>query len=261
VAAHSGTLEAQHLVKRFHGHAAVSDVSFQLRPGEVLGYLGPNGSGKSLTLKMLTGLIEPTSGRIVYAGRDVTGGDLEFRCRFGYVPEEPHLYPFLSGREYLDLVAGLRDLPTRVSRPKIEALLDRLGLREAAEQSIGAYSKGMKQKTLLIAALLHDPEIVILDEPESGLDVGSILVLRHLLRVLATRGKAILYSSHVVANVERLCTRVIVLGGGRVIVDGNVESIRMVAPSGSLEEAFAALASQQPDTLASEIADIVTGHA
>lgn len=255
------TLEAHHLVKRFHGHAAVSGVSFTLRPGEILGYLGPNGSGKSLTLKMLTGLIEPTEGRVTYSGVDVTAGNLDFRSRFGYVPEEPHLYPFLSGREYLDLVAGLRDLPERTMRPRIDALLERFGLAEAAEQSISAYSKGMKQKTLLIAALLHDPELLILDEPESGLDVGSILLLRHLVRVLAERGRAVLYSSHIVENVERLCTRVIVLSAGRIIIDGNVDSIRTIAPSGSLEEAFATLAAQQPHALASEIADIVTNHA
>ena len=146
-------------------------------------------------------------------------------------------------------------------RPRIDALLERFGIAEAAEQSISAYSKGMKQKTLLIAALLHDPELIILDEPESGLDVGSILVLRHLIRVLAERGRAILYSSHIVENVERLCTRVIVLSAGRVVVDGNVDSIRTIAPSGSLEEAFATLSAQRPDSLATEIADIVTGHA
>jgi ABC-2 type transport system ATP-binding protein len=191
----------------------------------------------------------------------VTGGNVDFRRRFGYVPEEPHLYPFLSGREYLDLVAGLRDLSASAMRPRIDALLERFGLGEAAEQSISAYSKGMKQKTLLIAALLHDPEVLILDEPESGLDVGSILVLRHLIRVLAERGRAVLYSSHIVENVERLCTRVLVLSAGRIVIDGNVDSIRTIAPSGSLEEAFATLASQQPYSLASEIADIVTTHA
>ena len=236
-------------------------MSFVLRPGEILGYLGPNGSGKSLTLKMLTGLIDPTEGRVTYSGIDVTGGNIDFRRRFGYVPEEPHLYPFLSGREYLDLVAGLRDIPSEALRPKTDALLARFGLGEAAEQSISTYSKGMKQKTLLIAALLHDPELFILDEPESGLDVGSILLLRHLVRVLAERGRAVLYSSHIVENVERLCTRVIVLSAGRVVVDWSVDSIRTIAPSGSLEEAFATLAAQQPHALASEIADIVTNHA
>lgn len=259
--AESGILEARHLVKRFYGHAAVSDVSFVLKPGEILGYLGPNGSGKSVTLKMLTGLIEPTEGNVLYSGADVTGGNVEFRRKFGYVPEEPHLYPFLSGREYLELVAGLRDLPDGIARPKINALLERFGLGEAAEQSISGYSKGMKQKTVLIAALLHDPDVIILDEPESGLDVGYILVLRDLLRVLAGRGKAILYSSHIVEIVERLCTRVIVLAAGHVIVDGSVDNVRTVTKSGSLEEAFATLAAQHPHTLASEIADIVTADA
>jgi ABC-2 type transport system ATP-binding protein len=254
-------LEAQHLVKRFHGHAAVSDVSFTLAPGEILGYLGPNGSGKSITLNMLTGLVEPTSGYVRYDDVDVTGGNIDFRRRFGYVPEEPHLYPFLSGREYLDLVAGLRELPSGHAAAKIEALLDLFGLGEAAAQSISAYSKGMKQKMLIIAALLHDPDLVILDEPESGLDVGSILLLRQLVRILAARGKAILYSSHVVENVERLCSRVIVLSAGRIVVDGNVEAVRKVAPSGSLEEAFATLAAQRPDAIAAEIADVVTRRA
>jgi ABC-2 type transport system ATP-binding protein len=254
-------LEARNLVKRFHGHAAVSDVSFTLAPGEILGYLGPNGSGKSITLKMLTGLVEPTSGDVLYDGREVTGGDIAFRRCFGYVPEEPHLYPFLSGREYLDLVAGLRELPARDTAAKIEALLDLFGLADGAAQSISAYSKGMKQKTLIIAALLHDPQILIFDEPESGLDVGSILLLRHLVRLLARRGKAILYSSHVVENVERLCSRVIVLSAGRIVMDGDVDRIRTVAPSGSLEEAFATLAAQRPDDVAEQIADIVTGHA
>jgi ABC-2 type transport system ATP-binding protein len=254
-------LEAQHLVKRFHGHAAVSDVSFTLAPGEILGYLGPNGSGKSITLNMLTGLVEPTSGYVRYDDVDVTGGNIDFRRRFGYVPEEPHLYPFLSGREYLDLVAGLRELPSGHAAAKIEALLDLFGLGEAAAQSISAYSKGMKQKMLIIAALLHDPDLVILDEPESGLDVGSILLLRQLVRILAARGKAILYSSHVVENVERLCSRVIVLSAGRIVVDDNVEAVRKVAPSGSLEEAFATLAAQRPDAIAAEIADVVTRRA
>jgi ABC-2 type transport system ATP-binding protein len=256
----AGVLEARQLVKRFHGHAAVAGVSFTLGPGEILGYLGPNGSGKSMTLKMLTGLVEPSGGHVWYDGADVTGGTVEFRRRFGYVPEEPQLYPFLSGREYLDLVAGLRDLPA-AARDRSQALLELFGLADGAEQSIAAYSKGMRQKTLLIAALLHNPDLIILDEPESGLDVGSILILRQLVRELASRGKAVLYSSHIVESVERVCTRVIVLSAGRAVIDGGIDRIRAVAPSGSLEEAFASLTSQEPERVASQIADVVTGHA
>jgi len=256
-----GVLEAHNLFKRFHGHAAVAGVSFHLGPGEILGYLGPNGSGKSMTLKMLTGLVEPSSGHVSYDGVDVTGGNVEFRRTYGYVPEEPHLYSFLSGREFLELVAGLRNLPGDTMQRRIHPLLELFGLADGAEQSISAYSKGMRQKTLLIAALLHDPDLIILDEPESGLDVGSILVLRQLVRVLAMRGKAILYSSHIVENVERLCTRVIVLSAGKIVIDGNVDSVRLVSPSGSLEEAFAHLSAQQAEIIASQIADIVTSGA
>jgi len=254
-------LEAQHLVKRFHGIKVVDDVSFVVRAGEVVGYLGPNGSGKTTTGRMLTGLMEPSSGAVLFGGRSIGDDPVAYRRRLGYVPEEPALYSFLSGREQLQLIGRLREIPEDVLEHRMRALLQLFGLADAAEQSISAYSKGMKQKTLLIAALMHDPELLILDEPESGLDVGAILLLRHLVRVLAERGRAILYSSHIVENVERLCTRVIVLSAGRVVVDGNVDSIRTIAPSGSLEEAFATLAAQQPDTLATEIADIVTNHA
>jgi ABC-2 type transport system ATP-binding protein len=257
----AGTLTARHLVKRFYGHAAVADVSFELHPGEILGYLGPNGSGKSVTLKMLTGLFVPSEGSVLYSGIDVTGGSVEFRRRFGFVPEEPNLYSFLSGREYLELVAGLRDLSPRVVRPRIRAFLEQFDLSEAAEQSIGGYSKGMRQKILLISALLHNPDVVMLDEPESGLDAASVLVLRDLVRILAARGKSVLYSSHIVEIVERLCTRLVVLSAGRVVVEGSVEAVRTLTRAGSLEEAFATLARQDPRARATDIADLVMGHA
>jgi ABC-2 type transport system ATP-binding protein len=149
-------LEARHLVKRYYGHAVVNDVSFAVRAGEVVGYLGPNGSGKSTTTRRLTGLLEPTSGTIVFDGRDTRRDPIEWRRRLGYVPEEPHLYPFLSGREYLELVGRLREMPPTPTARKIGALLELFGLSEAGEQGIAAYSKGMRQKILVIAALLHD---------------------------------------------------------------------------------------------------------
>jgi ABC-2 type transport system ATP-binding protein len=252
-------LEVRHLVKRFYGHAVVNDVSFAVQRGEVVGYLGPNGSGKTTTTRMLTGLLERTSGDVLFDGSDIRLASIEFRKRLGYVPEEPYLYPFLSGREYLELVGRLREMPASAMDRKIAALLELFGLSGAAEQGIAAYSKGMKQKVLVIAALLHDPELLIFDEPDSGLDVTASLVLRHLVANLAARGKAILYTSHILDVVEKLCTRVIVLHDGRVVADDSVKQLRALAASSSLEQVFAHLVlHQDPERTARDIADVVT---
>ncbi len=252
-------LEARHLVKRFHGHAVVDHVSFAVHRGEVVGYLGPNGSGKTTTTRMLTGLLEPTSGAVLFDGLETRLDPLEFRRRLGYVPEEPYLYPFLSGREYLELVGRLRELAPSSMDRKIGALLELFGLSDAGEQGIASYSKGMKQKILVIAALLHDPDVLILDEPDSGLDVTAALVMRHLIGNLAARGKAILYTSHILDVVERLCTRVIVLHQGRVVADDSVKELRTLLASSSLEQVFAHLVLRNdPERIARDIADVVT---
>jgi ABC-2 type transport system ATP-binding protein len=196
---------------------------------------------------------------VLFDGRDTRLDPIEFRRRLGYVPEEPQLYPFLSGREYLELVGRLRELPAASMQRKIRALVEPFGLSDAAEQSIASYSKGMKQKILMIAALLHDPDVLLLDEPDSGLDVTAALVLRHLVGNLAARGKAILYTSHILDVVERLCTRVIVLHEGRVVADDSVERLRALLASGSLEQVFARLIMRRdPERIARDIADVVT---
>jgi ABC-2 type transport system ATP-binding protein len=252
-------LEAQRLVKRFFGHAIVNEVSFAVHRGEVVGYLGPNGSGKTTTTRMLTGLLEPTSGGVLFHGRDTRLDPIAFRRHLGYVPEEPYLYPFLSGREYVELVGRLREMPPSSMDRKIGALLELFGLSDAAEQGIASYSKGMKQKILVIAALLHDPDVLIFDEPDSGLDVTAALVLRHLIANLAARGRAILYTSHILDVVERLCTRVIVLHEGRVVADDSVKQLRTLMASSSLEQVFAHLVlHQDPEQTARDIADVVT---
>jgi len=255
-------LEARHLVKRFSGVTAVGDVSFLIRPGEVVGYLGPNGSGKSTTAKMLTGLLTTTSGQVVFDGRDIQADLVGFRRRLGYVPEEPLLYPFLSGREFLQLVGRLRELPDPLIDRKLGAMAELLGLGGAIDQSMSAYSKGMKQKVLIAAALLHDPDLLILDEPDSGLDVTMTLVLRHLIQALAHRGKAVLYSSHVLDLVEKLCARIIVLNRGRVVADDTVDGLRALEASGSLEDVFGQLVLRHdPEGLARDIADVVSQRA
>lgn len=251
-------LEASHLVKRFFGVPAVDDVSFVVRPGEILGYLGPNGSGKTMTARMLCGLLEPTSGVVSFGGRDISADLPGFHRRLGYVPEEPHLYPFLSGREYLQLVGRLRELPGPLVEKKIDAFLDLFGILAAAEQPIAAYSKGMKQKVLISAALMHDPDVLVFDEPESGLDVTATLVFRHLIHTLAARGKAVLYSSHVLEIVEKVCTRVIVLHKGRAVADDSIERLRDLMAMGSLEEVFSQLVLKaDPEGTARDIADVV----
>jgi ABC-2 type transport system ATP-binding protein len=251
-------LEARHLTKYFSAIPAIRDVSFTVPPGTILGLLGPNGSGKSTTVSILTGLREPSAGQVWFNGINVADRLVEYKARIGYVPEDPHIYTFLSGREHLDLVGRLRRLPGSLRAHKIATLLDLFGMSGAADQPMSAYSKGMKQKVLIIAALLHDPDLLILDEPESGLDLTAGLVLRHLIAILAARGKTILYSSHLLDNVERLCAGVVVLHRGSIVAEGPVTQLRaMMQSSSSLEDVIAQLiTTTDPEGTARDIADV-----
>jgi predicted permease len=235
-------LEARSLTKYYNHTPAVRQVSFAIHPGEILGYLGPNGAGKSTTVKMLVGLIEPSEGQIFYRGRSVYEDFAAFQRRIGYVPEEPQLYSHLSGRENLQLVGRLRGIPRRVLEPKMDEFLSVFGLSSDSHRPVSSYSKGMRQKVLLSAALLHDPDILILDEPFSGLDVTSVLMLRSLLRALADRGKTILYSSHVLEVVEKICSTVVILRKGEVVAYDSIERLRELMRQPSLEGVFAQLA-------------------
>jgi ABC-2 type transport system ATP-binding protein len=175
------------------------------------------------------------------------------------VPEEPSLYPFLSGREYLELIGQLREMPAATLDRKIAVLLELFGLGGAVEQGIAGYSKGMRQKLVIVSALMHDPDLLIFDEPESGLDVTATLVLRHLVKTLAARGKAILYSSHILEVVEKVCTRVVVLHRGRVVADDGVDRFEELVANRSLEEVFRQLVLRvDPEETANEIADVVS---
>jgi ABC-2 type transport system ATP-binding protein len=256
-------LEVRQLTKYYAATPAIRDVSFAVPPGAILGLLGPNGSGKSTTVSLVTGLREPSAGQICFAGRAIADDIVDYKARVGYVPEEAHLYTFLSGREHLDLIGRLRRLPAPLLTRKITALLELFGLAGAADQPISGYSKGMKQKILLIAALLHDPDLLILDEPESGLDLTAGLVLRHLIAILASRGKAILYSSHVLDQVERICADVVVLHRGHIVAEGPVAQLRaMTANNATLEEVIAQLVTTvDPARTAGDIADVCGLHA
>jgi ABC-2 type transport system ATP-binding protein len=251
-------LEVRQLTKLYTGVAAVDRVSFNIHPGEILGYLGPNGAGKSTTVKMLTGLLEPTSGHILFQGEDVHHDLKSFQRRIGYVPEEPHLYPHLSGREYLQLTGRLRGIPRITLERKMDDLLRLIGLWEDRHSPLASYSKGMRQKILLLGALLHDPELLILDEPFSGLDVNASMILRSLLSSLASRGKMILYSSHVLEVVEKVCNNVLILRKGQVVAHDSVAHLRELMSKSSLEGVFAQLTQpEDTDAIANRILDVV----
>jgi ABC-2 type transport system ATP-binding protein len=240
-------LEVRNVSKRFRSIPAVQDVSFTLRPGEILGYLGPNGSGKSTTVKMVTGLIRPSHGHVFFEGCDIRENLAGYRSRLGYVPEEAQVYTHLSGLEYLQLVGRLRGMPEKLLEVKARGLLQLLSLEHAIYSPMEQYSKGMRQGVLIAAALLHDPKLIIFDEPLSGLDAISALVFKDLLVLLAQEGKAILYISHVLEVVERVCGRVIVLAKGRVVADAAPRELTSLMKLPTLENVFAQLV-QQTDT-------------
>ncbi len=248
------------LTKRYRNTPVVDNVSFTLRPGEVTGYLGPNGSGKSTTVKMLTGLLEPSAGKVFFDGRDIRDHMVEYKRRLGYVPEEALLYPYLTGLEYLQLVGRLRSLDEPEVDRKANELLRLFSLQDYRHAPISSYSKGMKQRVLISAALLHDPDVLILDEPLSGMDITSALLFKNLLSELARQGKTILYISHVLEVVEKVCGRVIILYKGRVQADDSVDRLRDLMSLPSLEEIFQQLIDQQDmESVARDIVTVMRG--
>ncbi len=230
-------LEAVHLTKRYASLPAVEDLSFTLKPGQVLGCLGPNGSGKSTTVKMLTGLLEPTRGKVQLDGRDIRDDLTGYRKCLGYVPEEALLYPYLTGWEYLEMVATLRGMPRSRLAITIDSLLELFSMHPHRFASIGTYSKGMRQRILLIAAIMDDPQILIFDEPLSGLDVTSALIFKTLIQELGRGGKLVFYCSHVLEVVEKVCTDVLIMRKGKVIAQDSVTNIRKLLGE-SLENTF-----------------------
>lgn len=238
-------LEARNLSKRYQALLAVDNVSFTISPGEILGYLGPNGSGKSTTINMVVGLLEPSSGSLSLFGQRLSVDPEGYKRRIGYVPEEPHLYTYLTAPEYLRLVGRLRGLRASDLEEKIERMLRLFGLWDSRYASMSTFSKGMRQRVLLSAALLHDPQLLVLDEPFSGLDVSAGLLFRTLLRLFVRDGRLVLFSSHRLDVVEQLCSRVVILHGGRVVAEDRVADLRASRTSNALEEVFARVTCQE----------------
>jgi ABC-2 type transport system ATP-binding protein len=237
-------IRVRDLVKSYGGADAVCGVSFDVRPGEITGYLGPNGAGKSTTVKLITGVLKPTSGSVEVCGHDVATAALEAKRCIGYVPENQALYTSLTPHEYLSLVAELHGLEREHAAERMRQLTEAFGIAAACDTLMESFSKGMRQKVLLTAALLHDPDVVLFDEPLNGLDVNAALTFRRIVEGLAERGKTVLYCSHILDVVERLCTRVIVIDRGRIVADDRTAALLSGHPSGRLEAVFQDLTRQ-----------------
>jgi ABC-2 type transport system ATP-binding protein len=251
-------LEVQHLYRSFRTIPAIEDISFRVAPGEIVGFLGPDGAGKSTTVKIITGMLRPDEGRVLFDGKDIRDDMVAFRAAIGYVPEEAHLYSYLSGLEYLQLVGRLRGIDEALLESKASSLLKLLNLESWQYSPISTYSKGMRQRVLIAAALLHDPKLLIFDEPLSGLDVVSSRLFKDLLELLAAEGKAILYISHVLEVVEQVCNRVIVIAKGKILADARPSELTSLMSLPNLESVFAQLVQQQDTrTVAQEMVEVM----
>jgi ABC-2 type transport system ATP-binding protein len=251
-------LEAIGLTKCYASLPAVRQVSFTVRPGEILGYLGPNGSGKSTTVKMITGLMEPTRGKVLFHGNNIKDDLPGYKKVLGYVPEEALLYPYMTGWEYLEFVGILRGMDQKQLRKRADALLELFLLFPFRHATMASYSKGMRQRILLIAALMHDPEILVFDEPLSGLDVTSAMIFRKVVKSLSEQGKIILYCSHVLEVVEKLCSHLLILNKGSVAAHGSVSEVSRMTGLTTLEDSFSHLVKEQDaEQIAHDIVEVM----
>jgi ABC-2 type transport system ATP-binding protein len=250
-------LVARGLTHRYQSLLALDEVSFEIRPGEILGYLGPNGSGKSTTINIVVGLLEPSGGTVTLFDTALGTAPEEYKRRIGYVPEEPHLYTHLTAPEYLTLVGRLRRIPEVPLAEKAAELLHLFQLWDSRYAAMSSFSKGMRQRVLLAAALMHGPDLLVLDEPFSGLDVNAALLFRTLLRLFTRDGRMILFSSHRLDVVEQICSRVVILRDGRVMAEDRIEHLRQSLAAPSLADVFARV-TQQADfsQLASRILEV-----
>ena len=234
-------IEACELTKVYGTLTALDCVSLEVRPGEILGFLGPNGAGKSTTVKILTGMIKASSGNARVAGFDVATQAIEVKRRIGFVPESGVLYESLSPDEYLELVGCLHHLDARTRHARAGELLELFGLGEVRHQRLFELSKGTKQKVVIAAALLHKPDVLFLDEPLDGLDANAAMLVKELLKQLAAQGRTILFCSHILDVVERICSRIVIIDKGRKIAEGSAAELTRQTGAPTLELAFSAL--------------------
>ena len=238
-------IELRNVTKDYLTTRALNEVCLTVNQGEIFGYVGANGAGKTTTIKILAGLIRPTSGEAFVQGHGILSHPLEVKARIGYVPESGAIFDKLSPREYLTIVGDLYKLAPSHAEKRIKEWLDFFGLMDRIDQRMEIFSKGTKQKVCWIAALLHDPEVLILDEPLSGLDVETISRVKDLMKRFTADGKTIFYSSHLIDVVEKVCTRIAVLHRGRLIGTGSIDEVRVLSGAPTLEEALMKLWQEQ----------------
>jgi len=234
------------LLRRYGRTTAVDGLDLTVDAGAIVGFLGPNGAGKTTTLRCCSGLLSPDAGRIAIAGVSLASDPLRARARVGFVPDQPFLYERLTAREFVAFVGAIYDVPERTARDRGDELLDRLGMGAAADELVETYSLGMRQKVSIVAALIHDPPLLMLDEPLGGLDPVAARTLKDLLRERARRGLGVLVSTHLLDVAERLCDRIVVLHHGRRLAEGTLDELRVGHEDSTLEEVFLALIREDP---------------
>jgi ABC-2 type transport system ATP-binding protein len=234
-------ISVEGLSKRYQKAVVLKDINLTIQPGEVIGYIGPNGAGKSTTIKILTGIIPEFEGDVNVLGFDIRTQALEAKRRIGYIPENAALYETLTPMEYLSFVGQLYELEKSVISSRANELLNLFELSNNKEMRMTSFSKGMRQKVLLIAGLLHNPEIIFLDEPLSGLDANAVILVKEILVQLKKSGKTIFYSSHIMDVVEKISDKIIIINKGEIIANGSFSELNNAAHQGSLEEIFTQL--------------------
>jgi ABC-2 type transport system ATP-binding protein len=251
-------IDVQGLSRSFGAVKAVDNLSFRVDRGEVFALLGPNGAGKTTTIKMILGLLRPDTGVITFDGALVEFGEIEYKARMGYVPENCALYENLTGREFLEFVGNLHHLDPELIHSRSRQLLELMELDTRAGELIRDYSKGMKQKILILSALLHDPDLIILDEPFSGLDANATSVFKEMIQQIAGQGKTVIFCSHVLEVVEKLVDRILIIKQGQELITGTPEEIVRQTGLQSLDRAFNALTgATDVDSRARKIIDII----
>ena len=235
-------IEAKNLTMVYgNGHKAVDDISFSIRAGEIVGFAGPNGAGKTTVIKMLTGILKPTSGTAVINGFDINEEPIKAKKSFAYIADNPDILIQLTGLEYLNFIADMYEIPTGVRKEKIEKLSARFGMSDVLNTQMREYSHGMRQKLMVISALVHDPPAWILDEPMTGLDPSAAFELKQMMREHAAAGNAVLFSTHVLEVAEQLCSRILIINDGKIIKEGTLDFLTLDNPGMSLEEIFVKL--------------------